>query len=217
MVQLVVDCREHALLKELTTPCDVRQLDIGDVHICDDDTIRCVIERKTWSDLEASIYDGRYKEQKARMLASGYPIVYIMETNTTKNEQLVKKAMLHTQVRDRIPTIMSDNIAHTARIVTYLTTKPSDFFTCERTKEYSAIHVKKSLNITTYDIYVAQLALIPGISKSTAKTIQQHYPNMKQLITSFGTCETPGLMLSSIPKIGKVLSKRIFETLCPDT
>ena len=38
-----------------------------------------VIERKTNSDMQSSLIDGRYKEQKNRMLSTGIPILYILE------------------------------------------------------------------------------------------------------------------------------------------
>lgn len=78
-----VDCREQGLLEALCAFEDgirdkVRSesLEIGDVIIHN-----MVFERKTFADLCASIKDGRYKEQKARLLAHFAPknITYILE------------------------------------------------------------------------------------------------------------------------------------------
>ena len=46
-------------------------LPLGDIIICDDKgTEKLIIERKTLSDLAASIRDGRYKEQKVGLPSS---------------------------------------------------------------------------------------------------------------------------------------------------
>ena len=46
------------------------RLDVGDVVLkTDDGGTALVVERKTWADLASSLTDGRYAEQKARLLA----------------------------------------------------------------------------------------------------------------------------------------------------
>ena len=46
------------------------RLDVGDVVLqTDDGGAALVVERKTWADLASSLTDGRYAEQKARLLA----------------------------------------------------------------------------------------------------------------------------------------------------
>ena len=48
-----------------------RRLDVGDVELtAESGTRRVVLERKTWTDLAKSLTDGRYAEQKMRLLAS---------------------------------------------------------------------------------------------------------------------------------------------------
>ena len=49
-----------------------KRLDVGDVELHAPDSDRTiVIERKTWLDFAASLRDGRYNDQKARLLADG--------------------------------------------------------------------------------------------------------------------------------------------------
>jgi ERCC4-type nuclease len=108
-----------------------------------------VIERKTWADLQSSLRDGRYKEQKARQMraiseAGGKLImVYAVESRhvndwrgdcekqppafgkprggvTTKH---VDAAITMTSVRDGIPVLRTANTAHTADLVLYLAKK----------------------------------------------------------------------------------------------
>ncbi len=97
IIRVVVDTREPALwqaFKDRIGSNDSielvqKPLDVGDVLIQkgtknDEDGawINCILfERKTMSDLTASIKDGRYKEQKVRMLSllPAHRVTYIIE------------------------------------------------------------------------------------------------------------------------------------------
>lgn len=133
------------------TSADVvrERLDIGDVRIEMPTGESVVIERKTWADLQSSLRDGRYKEQKARQMraiseANGKLImVYAVESKqvdgwspesgkqppafgkhragvTTKH---VDAAIAMTSVRDGIPVLRTANTRHTADLVLYLAKK----------------------------------------------------------------------------------------------
>jgi ERCC4-type nuclease len=81
-----IDYREHELIKLINnliqnTPitCNVLNLDIGDIVLNN----RIIIERKTISDLNSSILDGRYEEQSYRLSNSlhyhRHHIIYLIE------------------------------------------------------------------------------------------------------------------------------------------
>jgi ERCC4-type nuclease len=89
-MRLYVDCREAGLwqiLSQAVKPPHLqilsRSLPLGDIILCtDDDVEHVLIERKTLTDLAASICDGRYKEQGFRLNACSVPnhnIVYLLE------------------------------------------------------------------------------------------------------------------------------------------
>jgi ERCC4-type nuclease len=94
-MKIIVDEREHALydrldarLSSLKTPSfailEKRVLPLGDILIETDEGKKVMlIERKTYTDLLASIKDGRYEEQSYRLIhSSGYPlhsVVYLLE------------------------------------------------------------------------------------------------------------------------------------------
>ena len=72
-----IDIRETALYEKCNNMVSnfanikmvLEPLHIGDIIICDDDGVELVlIEGKTLNDLASSIKDGRYKEQKYRLL-----------------------------------------------------------------------------------------------------------------------------------------------------
>lgn len=94
-MKIIVDEREHALYERLDdklscmkTPSFVilekEVLPLGDILIQTDEGKKVMlIERKTYTDLLASIKDGRYEEQSYRLIhSSGFPlhsVVYLLE------------------------------------------------------------------------------------------------------------------------------------------
>ena len=94
-MKIIVDEREHALydrldarLSSLKNPSfailEKQVLPLGDILIETDEGKKIMlIERKTYTDLLASIKDGRYEEQSYRLIhSSGYPlhsVVYLLE------------------------------------------------------------------------------------------------------------------------------------------
>lgn len=65
---IVLDNREHSLISLLPT-ATVQQLPVGDAWIKVGEQTKLVVERKTTADFEASFLDGRYREQRTRLLA----------------------------------------------------------------------------------------------------------------------------------------------------
>lgn len=88
---LKVDNREKTLIPALTVACskiegvqiEVENMPLGDAGIYDNDGKELILfERKTLTDLAASIKDGRYSEQSMRLSAIQIPnhhVVYILE------------------------------------------------------------------------------------------------------------------------------------------
>lgn len=227
-MKVIIDDRERDLMKDIgdSFAYECKRLDVGDIHICHplDEHPMCIIERKSMSDLEASITDGRYREQKGRLASSGIPVIYIIEDGSIKKhkEPMVKGAILNTQVRDRIPIIMSKGVAHTAALVGQLKRKEIEYFDNKGVhimETYTPLKSKKSKNMSSSDIFIQQLSMINGVSKQMAEDIRSVYPSMKALILAFEKCNNPEKLLIDIPntRIGKVISERVFETLCPDT
>jgi len=94
-----VDIRENDLLQKInnlvTTVNSFKNiiiksevLPIGDIIICDDKEEKLIIERKSISDLLASIKDGRYEEQSYRLNGlnhHNHNIIYLVEGDVNKN------------------------------------------------------------------------------------------------------------------------------------
>jgi ERCC4-type nuclease len=109
-----VDTREHDLLQQITyltanipifkdIVIKSETLPIGDIIICDDNEDKFVIERKSVTDLLASIKDGRYEEQSYRLNGlnhHNHNIIYLIEgdvnrVNRFKSDNKVEKLTLY--------------------------------------------------------------------------------------------------------------------------
>jgi crossover junction endonuclease MUS81 len=240
MLLLKIDCREKALIALFNTykiPIITQSLDIGDVQIVlrenDVDVIQLVFERKTVSDLYSSIRDGRYHEQKSRLVSnlSRDRITYIIEGDINDSKYIDTNAvfgsLVHTIYRDKLIIYRSTNIKDTYDFIesiwkrfekniidwnNFLEGNSKNSCLEVDTKVYK--HTKKSENVTNDIIFANMLSNIPGCSTRIAKGIIEHYPNMKLLIDAITTNEKCLVDIKiDNRKIGPVLTKRIVECL----
>ena len=141
-LEVILDNREHSLITEILSRdldkykeyIDIKkeQLDLADVQI-KYKNIFYVFERKTPTDLISSIKDGRYKEQKTRLL-SNVPIsniTYIIEGDTVVshnkyNANILHGSYLHTMFRDNIRVLYTKNINETSTLILTIATKILD-------------------------------------------------------------------------------------------
>jgi len=206
------------------------QLDIGDIHIKFND-ITYVYERKTVSDLVSSIKDGRYKEQKHRLLSSGVATInYIIEGDSItshknfNNQKLLTSIYLNSTYRDKINVFFTSNIDDTSTFILLLATKiidkPENFIsTPDNNQDYidiCKIKTKKCSNIDKDTCYLLQLSQIPTISKEIAKKIKEVYPTMPiliQTLESKSDIKEKIKLLSSIDGIGSKKATTIIDYL----
>lgn len=207
---LNIDYRENKLIQLL----EQRGLDftkenlmLGDVQINVDNTT-CIIERKTLDDFSSSIIDGRYSEQKSRLLASNAIVVYIVEGISKSQRGIplstIQSAIVSCQYKDNIIVLRSINIEETLDIIQILAKKITDKSLFKETP--SVVHTKKSTNC---DVYISMLCCIPGISTTIANNIKSKFPTLLGLLNYI---EATG-SLTSVEKIGKKMSDKIVTTL----
>ena len=89
-------------------------LDIGDIVFEKEGEIILILERKTATDLSSSICDGRYKEQKSRLIASGIDrrrIMYLIEGDFKRSNSSIRvKGGADTLMGCLINTLLRDGI-----------------------------------------------------------------------------------------------------------
>ena len=227
-----LDTREGELIRLLQAPEDiVKQLPVADIWIgiTEVNTLSeggLLIERKSIRDLEASILDGRYREQRGRLLASCHENktqpMYILEGSLSSGTgRLTKKALMKFINRlifhYNIAVMQTASLSETADLIQTLVEQwKEDPTSLQRTTELvkvtDGIHVQKKANaMDPRQFAICCIAQCPGISVKAAE----------QLITTFGSL--PGVLQATIKeleqvkvgarKIGPVVSKRLYELL----
>ena len=226
-MEIIIDNRENSLIKLLEENKEVfikKNLEIGDIQFIENDKLIYIVERKTINDLGASIKDGRYKEQKMRLLSNhSNNIYYIIEGNIDDCNTLNRKALLGSIInmsfRDNIKVISSNNIKDTYDIILQIRRKYDEgkFKEIESSTDnyVSSIKMNKKENMSKEICNIVQLATIPGVSQKISKIILEKYGSMSNLIEEYK--KTDNLLLADISlgkrKIGKVLSIKIYDYL----
>lgn len=193
-MNIKVDVRERAFIEVCQTKIaqyphitmEIVQLSLGDMEIYYNDDLLFVWERKTFSDLLASIKDGRYTEQSHRLIHNYGPskVVYLIEGIMTQLPPEDKKKVISTMtslslhknfhvwrsvhVQDSVDCFLMvcDKLYRDAINGRSNTETPRDY--CDSIKK-----VKKE-NITPENIGEIFLCQIPDVSNTSAKAIMQH-------------------------------------------
>ena len=188
MTSLIVDIRENKLINmfnESKVKFTTEQLDLGDIVIKKGEEIVLIIERKSISDLKASICDGRHREQKCRLMGSDIPnerIMFIIEGNFDRKFDMkisgvpistLVGSIVNTIFRDNLKVYKTNSIVETAQFILKLNNKFSkdlDKFYREENfpitnLDYSkSIKKKKKSNMTPEVWFISQLSLIPQVT-----------------------------------------------------
>jgi len=189
-MELVIDHRETKLKELFSNEDDIcyENLEYGDVIFKYDKKDIIVIERKTLTDLAASIKDGRLRNQKLLLLSkvSRDNLYYVNEggLDFSDNDSYVsgisKKALitsvLNTMIRDGIKTLQTKNLQDTANLILSMRKR-----LVEHPEKYTTacIMEKQVLKAPTDNIFQRQLMQIPGISNTISKVLLAKYESMK--------------------------------------
>lgn len=220
-----IDAREKCLIEVFKesyedTPISVEQLDIGDVIITND-FCNVLIERKTICDALSSIKDGRWRNQKQRILDNYEKSMYIIENDDIFNkDRRLSSAYVNTLFRDRIPIIFTSSVSDTAKVIKLIYDKmidePSRFIGKEKTY-ISTVKSKttKIENIDKKNCFILQLCQIPMINHKIASKIAQEHDSMKSFIKNLDSwAENDQIAyLCSIENIGEKKAAKIIEYL----
>ena len=202
---LLLDTREHALATELTrigVPFTVTPLDAGDFHIVLASTSTLtppllIAERKSFADFAASNTDGRYREQRARLMAAkatGVAVLYVLEGVWTPDEagswgrgkavvteSTLRRLTTRLMLRYGLPVLGSDSVAGTARWIRTLLAQVTDDPKVFQPEEgvgvaamagfTAALTMNKKGNRTSVGTAHAMLAGIPGLGEKRIEAL----------------------------------------------
>jgi len=236
---LFIDCREKEFISRLSAsnvPNKIVALPVGDFVLSksdtlDPDSIVYIIERKSRSDLLASIKDGRFREQKARMLESTQcpsKVVFIIQSEKSRQSQsqtpIFNGAIINLVFKHQHKVLFTNDDNDTFKTVMMLINKieKGDIVSPTTSAEASAPKricskgdkIKETLTATL-------LSVIPGVSYNIGLVISKAFPSLHALFQAYANCHTEEeklWMLANIQmtpkrKIGKSISSKVYQVL----
>ena len=225
---MILDTRETELIQLI--PTAVQSLPVADIWIgTNDQGIMeggLIIERKYIKDLEASILDGRYKEQRGRILAFCHehktqPMYIIEGALGSSTGRLQKKALLkfiHRLIfHYQIAVMQTASIRETAELVQTLEEQwKEDPTSLQRTTELvkvtDGLHIQKKANAADpRQFAIACLAQCPGVSVKMAEQLLETYGSLHVVLQT--PCDEIEKVKVGTRKIGPVVSKRLYDLL----
>ena len=251
-MSVILDNRERELMRIFRDEpsYSVKQLDIGDVHFCcpgsgaDAETktvVACgeptsqagpfrtvvIAERKAVADLEASLTDGRYREQRTRLLATcaekGAAPLYIIEgpldrLGGRKTIEELWVILNRLQMRYRVAVALTDSVEQTADYIRNLAAQvaadPRCFDATTIDTSYSS-YVKTSKRATKEDprnFMTAVLTQCPGVSAAVAEALVEHYKSLPAVMAG-SAAEYAAVVKTGGRKVGKAVGERLWGLL----
>lgn len=238
---LVLDVREHGLAAALTAlgvTYTSAQLDVGDfmIQTATGEPL-LVAERKSHVDFAASNQDGRYREQRARLMAvrgGGVAVLYILEGrwtgdsdrrvgHTRATEGQLRRLLSRLVLRYGMPVLESDGLAGTATWCRTLLAQLSDdaaVFQPEgdmatataaaMSTMTAALSANKKGNKTAAGAASAMLSGIPGLGGKRVEALLAEHSIAT--LTGLGATELSALQVGG-KRIGEKLGTTIHEAL----
>lgn len=214
-MDIFLDTREHGLIK-LMPETPTKLLPVGDIWIGP-----VVAERKTIADLEASLRDGRYREQRTRLLAHCAEVkarpLYIIEGSLRKcstSHNVLFKVLARLSLRYGVSVIYTEGLEDTViriKDICELLQKDPNCFNAEMLSYTDVVTHKKANKEDPTNFLHAVLQQCPGVSGDKAKSIATAFKNLEGIMTatelSLADCLTNGR------KLGPVVAKRLWSLL----
>ena len=225
-IKLDIDHREHGLIELLKNSLlkdvfETKLLVHGDILISSNDKLLCLFERKTITDLRASIMDGRYKNQKKEMMEiySNCSIYYIIEgfVNFSEQQEQEQGAIINTMIRDHISVFFTANISDTLSLITGIYKRiidNPDIYNGNSSHSQDVI-VKKEKCITRQDFLRNTLCQIPGISFKTATEITKHFKDFNDFHQQLDKKPLADqmILLNKVKLSGRSISKTALQNI----
>jgi len=230
----LVDTRERDLIP-LLNPWPVRTLPVGDIWIgLSGEEVRIgglVIERKTTDDLEASIMDGRYREQRTRLTTycqqRGARPLYIIEGMMDRlwgklSKDTLQKYLNRLMLRYGVAVIHTEGLADTAALCRLLSAQIAEdavvfAATDPSTVSYtSTVAVSKKENRDNpHNFAAAALQGCPGVSATAAEAILAACGGTLSGVWAADEATLAAVVVGK-RKLGPTVAKRLLRNLHGD-
>ncbi|XP_060217477.1 crossover junction endonuclease MUS81 isoform X1 [Lycium barbarum] len=218
---------------------DVRRLPVGDaIWIARNKVIETeyvldfIVERKNVEDLQSSIRDNRYRDQKLRLLGCGLKkLIYVIEgdPNACTAAESIKTACFTTEILEGFDVQRTSGLGETLRKYGYLTQAINQYYRCmdndrsntricPRFKEF--IRKCEDLDkMTVSDVFAIQLMQVPQVTEEVAIAVLDVYPTLSSLARAYslldGDVRAQEEMLKeqSNNLVNAAASKNIFQLI----
>jgi len=239
-----VDSRERDLCeilkKQTAIPVVSMSLEIGDIMIVNSEKPLLIIERKTLADLASSNRDGRYREQRARLLSmrgQGIAICYLLEYGQGWSTELnrvwmggVSETLLLTivtrlQLHYGIPVLTSKDTISSSTLILHLCKmlkdKPDLFTpnsgiladaTLASAAYTEALSAQKSANRGLKRVAAGMLCAIPGIGSKLSEGLLDSCDGTMEGVMK-KSAEELALLKIGKRAVGKVAAEKIWTAL----
>ena len=243
-VKIIIDARERDLMKEIDRakfPFETKALPVGDIILerlnaddvvtidtSDNKSPQLVLERKTLADLAASLLDGRWREQKSRLLTycaetsarPGYIIEGSLQFPPSRITAAAIRKLIHRlQFRYSISVLMTDDLVDTAGLIETLAEQldqdPDAFRAPTEAKQYyEGVHVNKKANKEDPANF-SRIVLMqcPGISAPMADAIMRDAGPRLADVMGRDEKMIAAIKVSEKRKVGPVVAKRLVGLL----
>jgi len=247
---LTIDNREHMFIERMkghemldnetiqvastAVKYKITTLPVGDFVIESSNGIEYIIERKTIKDLCASITDGRFRDQKERMMASikdASKIIYIIEGSkqrtkekgNTLSQVVIDGSIQNLIFRHNFKVLQTENEEDTFNniVLLYKKVMNKQFETSVQNLNCSTPKLLYKKDKILNDMMAAQLSVIPGLSYNMAKVISTAYPTMQLLMEAYKACSSEkeqlnvlsDLQLTAKRRLGDAVAQKVYDAL----
>jgi len=216
-MEIFVDVRERALLQALQTQggarVGARALAVGDAVVG-----RWVVERKTLADLAASLVDGRFRDQRSRLLrhvaeTPGARACYVVEGFPGPSRDALPRVLgaLVSLAHRGIPVIPTPDVAATAWALRRLGERDASGGAGDEAAEYEP---RKALGRRARgdaeQVLEAMLCQVEGVSRGTAAAIRARFPSMGAVVEA---CQDGSI--GTVAGVGPARVRALCAALAP--
>jgi ERCC4-type nuclease len=227
-LDIVLDTNERGISAEAAAQghqVQIRRLPVGDVAFYRGDELVALAERKTLMDLDSSILDGRFREQRERLrnlsLCDGGPLCfYIVEGcrcsaayHSAGASKRVDGALENLSLIHNMHIVWTQTIKDTLDTLRRLAIKLNE----PGSSRGYAGPLKSRGAALSEDIFTNMLTVIPGVSLTVASAISKSYPSWAALSVAWSASKSPETLLSGLAvnqkrKVGPSVSKKVYAT-----
>ncbi|XP_055817958.1 crossover junction endonuclease MUS81 isoform X3 [Solanum dulcamara] len=191
-----------------------------------------IVERKNVEDLQSSIRDNRYRDQKLRLLRCGLKkLIYVIEgdPNACAAAESIKTACFTTEILEGFDVQRTSGLGETLRKYGYLTQGINQYYRCmdnERSNSRLCPQFKEFIRkcedldkMTVSDVFAIQLMQVPQVTEEAAIAVLDVYPTLSSLARAYSLLDSDVRAQEEMLKeqsnnlVSSAASKNIFHLI----